>query len=112
LLSRFEAKDGKPTLFLGSSVSAHTQAAHEGERGMAPQRRYALLKGETARKRLGPPRCSDLINYWGRLNNRTETAIDRYDNKIGHFLWRFSSKKGLAIETIVLAEYAGFRGFR
>jgi hypothetical protein len=56
LLSRFEAKDGKPTLFLGSSVSAHTQAAHEGERGMAPQRRYALLKGETARKRLGPPR--------------------------------------------------------
>jgi hypothetical protein len=63
LLSRFEAKDGKPTLFLGSSVSAHTQAAHEGERGMAPQRRYALLKGETARKRLGPPRLREALSY-------------------------------------------------
>ena len=63
MLSRFEAKDGKPTLCLGSSVSVHTQAAHEGERGMAPQRRYALLKGETARKRLGPPRLREALSY-------------------------------------------------
>jgi hypothetical protein len=47
------------TLFLGSSFYAHTVAPHEGERGMLPQRRYALLKGETARKRLGIPMLSD-----------------------------------------------------
>jgi hypothetical protein len=41
---------------------------------------------------------------WVRLNKRTETAIDRYDDEIGHFLCGFSSKKGIDIETIVLAE--------
>ena len=35
---------------------------------------------------------------------RTETAIGYDDIKIGHFLDRFSSKKGMGIETIFLAE--------
>jgi hypothetical protein len=46
-----------------------------------------------------------------RLNKRTETAIDRYDSEIGRFLCLSSSKKGLDIETIFLAEKVGFYGF-
>jgi hypothetical protein len=34
-------------------------AQHEGERGMLPQRTQNLLKGETARKRLGIPMLTD-----------------------------------------------------
>jgi hypothetical protein len=39
-----------------------------------------------------------------RLNKRTETAIDQDDREIVHFLYGLSSKKGIDIETIVLAE--------
>jgi hypothetical protein len=46
---------GKHTLFLGSSFYAHQTAQHDGERRMLPHRRHSLLKGETARKRLGLP---------------------------------------------------------
>jgi hypothetical protein len=48
---------------------------------------------------------------WVRLNKRTKTAIDRDDRKIVRFLCGFSSKKGIDIETIFLAEYTGFGGF-
>jgi hypothetical protein len=54
-LNRIKAKYGKHTMLLGSSFYAHRMAQHEGERGMLPQRRHTLLKGETARKRLGIP---------------------------------------------------------
>ena len=54
-VDRIKAKYGKHTLFLGSSFYAHRTAQHEGERGMLPERTRALLKGETARKRLGIP---------------------------------------------------------
>jgi hypothetical protein len=51
------------------------------------------------------------VEEWVRLNKRTETAIDRYDSEIGRFLCMSSSKKGLDIETIFLAEKVGFYGF-
>jgi len=56
-----KAKYGKHTLFLGSSYYAHRLAQHEGEWGMAPQRKQTLLRGETARKRLGIPMLTDDI---------------------------------------------------
>ena len=58
-IDAIKAKYGKHTLFLGSSFYAHTQTAHDGERGVLPQRRRMLLKGETARKRLGIPMLSN-----------------------------------------------------
>jgi hypothetical protein len=62
-----------------------------------------------------PGRCAALAAHraeiWVRLNKRTETAIDRYDSEIGRFLCMSSSKKGLDIETIFLAEKVGFYGF-
>ena len=48
-------KYGKHTVFLGASFLAHTQAQHDGARGLLPERQRALLPGETARKRLGIP---------------------------------------------------------
>ncbi len=48
-------KYGKHTVFLGASVLAHTQAQHDGERGLLPARQHALLPGETPRRRLGIP---------------------------------------------------------
>jgi hypothetical protein len=39
-----------------------------------------------------------------QLNKRTETAIDGDDREIVRFFLGFSSKKGLDIETIFLAE--------
>lgn len=49
-------KYGKHAIFLGSSFWAHKFSQHLGERGDIPQRKIELLKGETARKRLGIPR--------------------------------------------------------
>lgn len=46
-----------------------------------------------------------------RLNKRTETAMDRDDSEIGRFLCLSSSKKGLDIKTIFLAEKVGSYGF-
>jgi DNA polymerase IV len=57
-----KAKYGKHTLFLGSSFYAHRVAQHEGERGMAPQRKHNLLQGETPRKRLGIPMLIDAVD--------------------------------------------------
>ena len=48
-------KYGKHTVFLGASFLAHTQAQHDGARGLLPERQRDLLPGETARKRLGIP---------------------------------------------------------
>ena len=48
-------KYGKHTVFLGASFLAHTQAQHDGARGLLPERQRALLPGETRRKRLGIP---------------------------------------------------------
>ena len=48
-------KYGKHTVFLGASFLAHQSAQHDGARGHLPDRRRALLPGETARKRLGLP---------------------------------------------------------
>jgi hypothetical protein len=39
-----------------------------------------------------------------RLNKRTEAGIDRDDNEIGRFFCSASSKKGIDIKTIFLAE--------
>ena len=46
---------GKHTVFLGASLTAQTFTQHVGDRGDAPKRNELLLKGETARKRLGIP---------------------------------------------------------
>ena len=46
---------GKHTVFLGASLTAQTFTQHVGDRGDAPARYGLLLKGETARKRLGIP---------------------------------------------------------
>jgi len=46
-------KYGKDTVYLGSSHPAITGARHDGARGDLPERQRTLLKGETARKRLG-----------------------------------------------------------
>ena len=46
---------GKDTVFLGASLTAQTFTQHVGDRGDAPARHGLLLKGETARKRLGIP---------------------------------------------------------
>ena len=54
-IDQVKTKYGKHTLFLGSSFYAHRTAQHEGERGMLPERKRNLLRGETARKRLGIP---------------------------------------------------------
>ena len=54
-IDQVKTKYGKHTLFLGSSFYAHRTAQHEADRGMVPQRKHNLLKGETARKRLGLP---------------------------------------------------------
>ena len=48
-------KYGKHTVFLGASFLAHTQAQHDGERGLLPERQHDLLPGETSRRRLGIP---------------------------------------------------------
>src|SRR5213594_2770470 len=48
-------KYGKHTLFLGSSFLANKFGQHLGDRGDIPRRKAMLLKGETARKRLGIP---------------------------------------------------------
>jgi hypothetical protein len=53
-----------------------------------------------------------VAHEWVQLNKRTETAIGGDDSEIVHFLWRFSSKKGIDIETICLAKQAGFCGVR
>jgi hypothetical protein len=49
------AKYGKHTLYLGASHQANRFAQHLGERGDIPKRKGSLLKGESARKRLGIP---------------------------------------------------------
>lgn len=49
------ARYGKHTIFLGSSVKAMNEPAHKGSRGDSSERRKNILKGETARKRLGIP---------------------------------------------------------
>ncbi len=46
---------GKHTVFLGSSFFAHAFAQHEGDRGVLPQRKMDLVKGETNRRRLRIP---------------------------------------------------------
>ncbi len=46
-------KYGKHAVHLGSSFLANQFAQHLGERGDIPKRKETLLKGETARKRLG-----------------------------------------------------------
>ena len=48
-------KYAKHTVFLGASKLAHQNAQPDGVRGHLPDRRRALLPGETARKRLGIP---------------------------------------------------------
>ena len=61
-VDRIKAKYGKHTLFLGSSFYAHRTAQHEGERGMLPERKQNLLRGESARKRLGLPMLMDEVS--------------------------------------------------
>jgi hypothetical protein len=54
-VDRLRTKYGKHTVFLGASLPAHQFAQHLGERGDLPDRHHALLKAETARKRVGIP---------------------------------------------------------
>jgi DNA polymerase-4/DNA polymerase V len=61
-IDQVKAKYGKHTLFLGSSFYAHRTAQHEGERGMIPERKRNLLKGESARKRLAIPKLMDDVS--------------------------------------------------
>lgn len=48
-------KFGKHSLFLGSSFYANNTAQHDGDRGLTPERKKLLFKGETFRKRLSIP---------------------------------------------------------
>jgi DNA polymerase-4 len=54
-VDKVNAKYGKHTLFLLSSLNAHKFGLHEGERGDKPERTLHLLKGETKRRRLAIP---------------------------------------------------------
>ncbi len=49
------ARYGKHTIFLGSSFKAMNEPAHKNDRGDSSERRKNILKGESARKRLGIP---------------------------------------------------------
>jgi len=55
-IDEINRKYGKHTVFLGSSFWANKFSQHLGEHGDIPKRKIDLLKGETARKRLGIPR--------------------------------------------------------
>lgn len=48
-------KFGKHSLFLGSSFYANNTAQHDGDRGLTPERKNNLFKGETFRRRLSIP---------------------------------------------------------
>ena len=48
-------KYGKHMVFLGASFLAHTQAQHDGARGLLPKLQRDRLPGETRRKWLGIP---------------------------------------------------------
>jgi DNA polymerase-4/DNA polymerase V len=61
-VDKIKQKYGKHTLFLGSSFLAHQSAQHLGDRGDIPQRKTALLKGETPRKRLAIPMFMQEVN--------------------------------------------------
>lgn len=53
-------KYGKHAVFLGSSFTAMTHAAHRGARGDAPARTRELFVGETVRRRLGLPMLGEV----------------------------------------------------
>jgi hypothetical protein len=53
----------------------------------------------------------DMVDSWVRLHKRTETAIDHDEREIGRFLFQFTSKKCMDIETICRAEKVGVRCF-
>jgi hypothetical protein len=61
-IDQIKTKYGKHTLFLRSSFYAHAAAQHAGEREMLPQRKHILLKGGTARKRLGLPMLMEEVS--------------------------------------------------
>ncbi len=48
-------KFGKHSVFLGSSFYANNTSQHDGERGLTPERKKILFKGETFRRRLSIP---------------------------------------------------------
>lgn len=54
-LDRLDAKYGKHTVFLGSSLSALTTPTHHGARGGTTQRFANIFKGETKRQHLRIP---------------------------------------------------------
>lgn len=54
-IDRLDTRYGKHTVFLGSSWKAMKAAQHEGERGVQSARRQNLVRGETARRRIGLP---------------------------------------------------------
>lgn len=53
-------KYGKHAVFLGSSFTAMTHAAHLSERGDTPERTKNLFTGETTRRRLGLPMLGEV----------------------------------------------------
>lgn len=53
-------KYGKHAVFLGSSFTAMTHAAHRGARGDAAARTRTLFRGETVRRRLGLPMLGEV----------------------------------------------------
>jgi hypothetical protein len=61
-VDRMRERYGKHTLYLGSSHLANSFAQHQGNRGDTPVRKPLLLKGETARRRLGIPMFIGEVN--------------------------------------------------
>lgn len=59
-IDKVEAKFGKHTVFLGSSMRAHVARQHESDRGLPAARKHALFKGETSRQRLNIPMLGEV----------------------------------------------------
>ena len=59
-IDRLDAKNGKHTVFLGSSFAAMQGQQHTGDRAELPRRQRMLLQGENERQRLGIPLLGDV----------------------------------------------------
>lgn len=59
-IDKVEAKFGKHTVFLGSSMRAHLARQHESDRGVPAARKHSLFKGETTRQRLNIPMLGEV----------------------------------------------------
>jgi DNA polymerase IV len=60
-VDKLSKKYGKHTIFIGTSFQAMNSRTHRKDRDGKTQRQGSLLKGETARKRLGIPMLGDVF---------------------------------------------------